>query len=210
MPEPLKALSIRRPWAEQVLRGEKLVEYRSKPTKGGAGDSTSTPALGGVMRPRRRGSRPRSGPPIDELPRGLIVGTVEIVDCTGGDGEYEWQLANPVRLAEPLPPKEQPQPVVPSVRPPMVQWRSTMKSSPPMSRMIPAHALQPPYSPRSSPPVKSRSRRITPNTWRLNSPRSRRRPGRQTRVVPQQRDRRLEPTPNRCGAFRVSVAVVAG
>ena len=47
----------------------------------------------------------------ENLPRGMMVGTVEIADCVGSDGEYEWILANPQRLPEPLPPAEQPQPV---------------------------------------------------------------------------------------------------
>ncbi len=42
-----------------------------------------------------------------ELPRGLIVGTVEVTGCDGSNGEFEWQLSNP----EPLAPLEQPQPV---------------------------------------------------------------------------------------------------
>jgi hypothetical protein len=45
-----------------------------------------------------------------ELPTGAILGSVEIVDCAGGDGDYEWHLANPVRLDRPLAPKNQPQP----------------------------------------------------------------------------------------------------
>jgi hypothetical protein len=32
-PQKLKALSIRQPWAELILRGDKTVEYRSQPTK---------------------------------------------------------------------------------------------------------------------------------------------------------------------------------
>ena len=31
--EPTRALSIRQPYAEQILRGEKTIEYRSRPTK---------------------------------------------------------------------------------------------------------------------------------------------------------------------------------
>lgn len=43
----------------------------------------------------------------DDLPRGVLVGTVELFDCDGG----EWYLRNPQRLAELLKPLEHPQPV---------------------------------------------------------------------------------------------------
>jgi adenine-specific DNA-methyltransferase len=110
MPEPLKALSIRQPWAEQVLRGEKPIEYRSKPTKV-RGRIYIYASLGRYDAAEERQMEDEVGFPIDDLPRGLVVGTVEILDCSGSDGEYEWQLGNPERLPEPLPPQEQPQPV---------------------------------------------------------------------------------------------------
>jgi len=31
--DKMKALSIRQPWAELIMRGNKKIEYRSKPTK---------------------------------------------------------------------------------------------------------------------------------------------------------------------------------
>jgi len=43
---------------------------------------------------------------IDDLPRGVVVGTVEIIDCVQDGDDYEWHLANPQRLAVPLPPQE--------------------------------------------------------------------------------------------------------
>ena len=57
-------------------------------------------------------AKPEAEDPSEhELPRGLIVGTVEIVGCDGSDGEFEWHLSNPKRLPEPLAPQEQPQPM---------------------------------------------------------------------------------------------------
>gem|GEM_PF-5747363 len=47
----------------------------------------------------------------DKCPRGVIVGTVEIVDCTGVEGDYEIHLANPERLETFLKPVNQPQPM---------------------------------------------------------------------------------------------------
>ena len=84
------------------MRGEKTVEYRSQPTK---------------IRERvyvyASLSKGEAGEVAvnEDRPRGVIVGTVEITGCQGGDGEFEWSLANPIRLAEPIPPQEQPQPV---------------------------------------------------------------------------------------------------
>jgi adenine-specific DNA-methyltransferase len=107
-PEQLRAFSVRQPWAELILRGEKSIEYRSQATK-----------IRGRVYVYASLGKPESDDPeiaqqlgcdLAALPRGLVVGTVEIAGCDGGDGEYDWHLANPMRLAAPLPPSEQPQP----------------------------------------------------------------------------------------------------
>lgn len=107
MPELLKALSIRQPHAERILRGLKTVEYRNSATKirgriyiYASNKLDGDAELGDDL-----------GVPLKELPRGVVVGTVEIIDCTEDDGQFEWHLANPVRLPEPIPPIEHPQPV---------------------------------------------------------------------------------------------------
>lgn len=46
----------------------------------------------------------------DDLPRGVIAGKVEIVDCTENGGDYEWQLARPKRFKVPLKSERRPQP----------------------------------------------------------------------------------------------------
>ena len=43
----------------------------------------------------------------DELPGGVLVGTMELVGCGGGD----WHLAMPDRASRMLTPKKHPQPV---------------------------------------------------------------------------------------------------
>jgi upstream activation factor subunit UAF30 len=50
---------------------------------------------------------------LGELPVGLVLGSVEIADCRpdADSGGYAYILRNPVRLAEPLKPRNQPQPV---------------------------------------------------------------------------------------------------
>ena len=46
----------------------------------------------------------------DKYPLGVLVGTVEITDCTGKPGDYEWHLSKPERLLKPLEPENRPQP----------------------------------------------------------------------------------------------------
>lgn len=108
MPELLKALSVRQPHAERILRGLKTVEYRSSATKiRGRIYLYASNKLDDSY----DDDEAELDVPLKKLPRGVVVGTVEIVDCTEDDGQYEWHLANPVRLAEPIPPIEHPQPV---------------------------------------------------------------------------------------------------
>lgn len=100
-----RALSIRQPYVEQILRGIKKVEYRSVPTniRGRVYLYASlTPSLEAF---EEMGAKP------GDFPTGLLVGTVEIVDCTGGGKDYQWHLAHPERLAQPIAPQTHPQPV---------------------------------------------------------------------------------------------------
>lgn len=110
-PEKLeRALSIRQPYAELILRGRKRAEYRRRPTHIrervyvyaalGAGDADH-----GVRQGLSRADQER-------LPRGLIVGSVEIVGCrrTAPD-ELAWLLARPRRYRTPVRPGGQPMPV---------------------------------------------------------------------------------------------------
>lgn len=108
-PEKLRALSIRQPWAELIMRGEKTVEYRSKPTKV-RGRVYIYASLG---KPDVSDSQVRSevGTSWKELPKGVLIGTVEVTDCNYEGGDYGWHLSNPQRLDAPIEPKEQPQPV---------------------------------------------------------------------------------------------------
>ncbi|WP_166819998.1 ASCH domain-containing protein [Thalassoroseus pseudoceratinae] len=108
-PEKLRALSIRQPWAALIMRGEKTVEYRSKPTKV-RGRVSIYASLG---KPDVSDSQVRSevGTSWKELPKGVLIGTVEVTDCIEQGGDYGWHLTNPERLDEPIEPKEQPQPV---------------------------------------------------------------------------------------------------
>lgn len=106
----MRALSVRQPWIELILRGEKTVEYRSRPTE----------VRGRVyLYASTRRYEPDAEDEIqneidvelDSLPRGLILGTVEVYDCREGvDGNYEWLMRSPKRLDKPLKTERQPQP----------------------------------------------------------------------------------------------------
>lgn len=105
--KPIRALSLNQPFAEMVLRGEKLIEYRSRQTH--IRERVYIYATKGMLHPDLW---PNYGFDYDRdiLPQGFLVGTVEIVDCTEGNGEYEWHLARPKRLRTPIAPTGVPQP----------------------------------------------------------------------------------------------------
>lgn len=100
-----RALNIRQPYAEQIMRGTKRVEYRTQPTKVRERVyiyASLTP--GDELEFKRMKAQP------GDFPVGVLVGTVELVDCTGQPGDYQWHLRRPVRLPEPLRPARHPQP----------------------------------------------------------------------------------------------------
>lgn len=101
----MRALSIRQPYAEQILCGTKKIEYRSRPTK----------IRGKFLIYAARNPGPQQefemlGLQPGDLPTGVLVGTADLVNCTGRPGAYEWHLRNPVRRAKPVEPKNHPQP----------------------------------------------------------------------------------------------------
>lgn len=107
--KPTRAISIRQPYVEQILRGSKRIEYRSIPT-----NIRERVYVYASLKPAddpEAWTRARAKP--GDLPTGVIVGTVEIVDCRQGRGRADFQyiLARPKRLRKPLRAKNQPQPV---------------------------------------------------------------------------------------------------
>ena len=106
----LRALSVRQPWAELIMNGDKEIEYRSYPTdvRGVVyiyASATRYPAED------ERDIQSEYGLDLDSLPRRVIVGTVEVYDCRqGSKGGYEWLLRSPTRLPKPLKPKRKPEP----------------------------------------------------------------------------------------------------
>lgn len=122
----MKALSLTQPWAELVVLGEKEWETRSwKTTRRGRiaiHASLKFPPWAKALTEQDPYFVTALGKyPITRLIRGSIVGTVEILEMQPTDelrdflgrkeiafGDYEserwgWQLANPVRLPEPIP-----------------------------------------------------------------------------------------------------------
>jgi hypothetical protein len=101
----MRALSIRQPYAEQILRGTKRFEYRSRPT--GIRERVYIYAS---LKPGAAEEFERMRIQRGDLPTGVLVGTVEISDCSGEPGDYKWHLARPKRLQRHLRPTKQPQP----------------------------------------------------------------------------------------------------
>jgi hypothetical protein len=112
----LIALGVRQPWAELILRGIKTIEVRTVPTsiRGPIYLYTSKVI---ASTPAARLVAERHELDMDALPRGLLVGTVEIVGCEPCrpddaadacltsdiiEGKLGWKLAHPKRLEKPL------------------------------------------------------------------------------------------------------------
>ena len=106
MPRIVRALSVRQPYLELILRGAKRTEYRSRPTK-----LLERVYLYASTFPAPDEAFIDAGLNFADLTTGLILGSVEIVGCESGGEYYEWRLARPERLARPLKPKNRPQPV---------------------------------------------------------------------------------------------------
>ena len=113
----MKALSIRQPWAADIVNGEKWIEYRSwtTPHRGPlliCASKTPKPrgfrcgSCGwlGIEERCRRGQCPRCGKQVQDtgqpLPVGVAVAVVDLVGCDAEEGE--WYL-DKVQRIEPFP-----------------------------------------------------------------------------------------------------------
>lgn len=95
----IRAISIRQPYAELILRGEKSHEHRTWST-------TPGPILIHASRtvtPEEQAAARHAGLTLDTLPTGDLVGVVDIVAIKRTDGNYAWVLAHPRRFTQPLP-----------------------------------------------------------------------------------------------------------
>jgi hypothetical protein len=112
----LLALGIRQPWAELILRGVKTIEVRSVPAAVRGPIYLYTgwrPALDEAA----QAAAARESLQIETLPRGVLVGVVQVVDCRPCTPEdaghallpepllvnrFGWRVDRPERLAPPL------------------------------------------------------------------------------------------------------------
>lgn len=105
--EPTMALSIRQPHAEAILRGIKKIEYRTSATnrRGRVLIYASRIPVDDVNFWMKKYGI--TDVPYADLPRGVIVGSVELYRCDAG----EWYLRHPERASKLLAPKNRPQPI---------------------------------------------------------------------------------------------------
>jgi hypothetical protein len=101
-----RALSVKQPIPELILTGDKTEEYRSRLTH-----------IREWVYLYAGKKYHKEFPDFSEeeaafLPRGVIVGSVEIVGCHKDEDEdcFVWELADPVRYSKPLVPHGIPQP----------------------------------------------------------------------------------------------------
>lgn len=104
-----RALSIRQPWAELILRGEKLIEYRPIACRK-LGERVYIYAALKAEKKEILAYR-MIGLDVGDLPTGVLVGTMVVDRCTGRKGDYEWHIRDPQRLARYRRPQGMPQPV---------------------------------------------------------------------------------------------------
>lgn len=110
------ALGIQQPWIELILRGIKTIELRNMSTR-----QRGRIYLYASRRPSKHPAAPQAieqhGLSLDELPAGVLVGSVEIVDVVRALPEhaeaacvaaslltktYGWVLARPERFKVPV------------------------------------------------------------------------------------------------------------
>ncbi len=95
------------------MRGVKTIEYRSRLTRV-RGRIFVYASLGRYPRAEEVAWAAKYGLDIDGLPRGVLVGTVELWECHEGgedDDESEWWLRAPERLLPVVKPERRANPI---------------------------------------------------------------------------------------------------
>ena len=107
MPAIQRAISIRQPFADQILRGRKKVEYRSQRT-----NIRERVYVYAGLKPADRDEWEDYGRSPGDLPTRLVIGSVDIIGCRYNDDYdcYEWLLARPKRVRPYKRPRNHPQP----------------------------------------------------------------------------------------------------
>lgn len=99
-----RAFSVRQPFAELIISAKKHIEYRSVAT-----NIRGRVYIYASQKPVEDAFEKMNKAPGD-FSVGVLVGTVEIVGCTGKPGNYQWHLANPKRLKRAIKPDNRPLP----------------------------------------------------------------------------------------------------
>ena len=102
----MKAFPIRQPRAEAIMRGVALIEYRSRSTevRGRIYIYANLNRYTIEQEAQMLAMYGMADVNVDDLPRGFLLGTVELWDCTGSGGNYHWHFRNPERATELLKP----------------------------------------------------------------------------------------------------------
>ncbi len=101
-----RAISIRQPCVEAIMDGLKAAKFRSRRT-----NIRERVHIHASLEPEHGDEFEYYGYDRDACPRGSIVGSVEIADCTGEDGYYQIHLTNPKQLKTFLRPSNPLQPM---------------------------------------------------------------------------------------------------
>jgi hypothetical protein len=109
MPQKItRAISVRQPYAELILRGAKKNEFRSRPT-----NLRERVYIYAALKPAddpQQWGRAKAKP--GDLPTGVLVGSVEIVGCSWDARAscYAYALRRPERIRTPFAANGQPMP----------------------------------------------------------------------------------------------------
>jgi hypothetical protein len=108
----VKALSIHQPHAEAIMRGLKVAENQPHPTKARGRIHIYACRNRCLSRDEVQALEMYGMTDVnaDDLPHGVVIGTIELWDCTGSGGNYHWHFRNPERARELLVPTRRPGP----------------------------------------------------------------------------------------------------
>lgn len=110
------ALGIQQPWAELILRGIKTLEIRSRSTRQRGPIYLYASKRPSLLSAADIAAR-RHGIEVDSLPLGLLVGTINLIDCRPArskdqlaagvpaqllHGQFVWELSDPQPFDVPL------------------------------------------------------------------------------------------------------------
>lgn len=96
--DQVRAVSVRQPFVELILSGRKTVEHRSWPIAPGP----LVLHASNTITAEEREVAEAAGLDLGGLPRGQLLGVVEVVRVQNGSGSLDWVLAHPRRFRQPV------------------------------------------------------------------------------------------------------------